>query len=202
MRNSRLKRRGFSLVELLIVVVIMLAVAAIAMPRFVTYVATYRLRGAMADASGLLQQMRMEAVRRNTVLQVSTSTQDNGRRVAWVNLPGGTSNWDAGEPFLEFPKNIDVQNTGYPGDATTAMGYTAQTPSSAVIRFNQRGLPCVYPSGNPVCENIDGSGTQVGFVLYFRNSGSFGSTGWGALTITPAGRIRTWLWNGASYSGQ
>lgn len=201
MTMKRSKNRGFSLIELVIVMAIMLAVAAIAIPYFVTYVSTYRLRGSLSDAAGLLQQMRMEAVRRNTWLQVSTGIRDNGRSVAWVNLPGGTANWDAGEPFLELPKDIAVLDPGHPGDATTIPNFTAQPTSTAVIRFNSRGLPCVFPSGSTNCENNDGT-NQVGFVLYFKNSGSFGVPGWGAITISPAGRIRTWVWNGGSYSGQ
>lgn len=201
MTIKRNKSRGFSLIELLVVIAIMLAVSAMAMPYFVTYISNYRLRGALSDAAGFLQRMRIEAVRHNAALQISTGTRDS-RSIAWVDLPGGTANaWDSGEPYVELPKNIDVVNSGYPGNATTGLGYTTQNPSSAVIRFNARGLPCVYVSGGTVCENNDGS-NQVGFVLYMKNSGSIGAASWGAVTITPAGRVQTWTWNGTSYSGQ
>lgn len=205
MSNLR-KRRGFSLLELMIVVIIMLAVAAIAIPSFTTYISTYRLRGAMTDVAGMLQQMRMEAVKRNTTLAVSTDTAGT---MAWVNLPtaAGTSNWDAGEPFVLLPRNISAQSSGYPGSNTleTSLGYTKQDiTSSSPLRFNTRGLPCVIDTSvSPICENYNVSTSQqVGYVLYFRNDGAYGVPGWGAITITPAGRIRTWLWNGSSYSGQ
>lgn len=200
MRSVARIRRGFSLLELIIVLGIMLSVSVVAMPRFITYVSMYRLRNTMSQGAGFLQQTRMQAVRLNRVLSVSTGTA-NGERIAWVNLPGGTANWDSGEPFLQLTRGIQVNATGHPGDATTGLGYTAQSSSTAVT-FNARGLPCVYPTGSVNCENYDSSNTRVGFVIYFQNTGIFGVTNWGAITITPAGRIRSWVWNGGSYSGQ
>ena len=196
-------RRGFSLVELMVVVMIILAIAAIMVPKIVTMLSDYNLKSTMGQAAGMLQQQRMQAVRLNSTLQVSTGTQ-NGRTIAWVDIPGGTANsWDSGEPFIEFPKNITVQNSSFPGDATTGLGYSAQTPSSATIKFNARGLPCIVPSGGVAsqCSNFDSANNkQVGFVVYFRNTGSFGVPSWGAITIAPGGRIRSWFYNGSAYS--
>jgi prepilin-type N-terminal cleavage/methylation domain-containing protein len=195
-------RRGFSLVELIMVMAIMLAVAAIAMPRFVTAVSDYQLKSSMVQAAGMLQQQRMKAVTLNTTLQLTPGTKDNGRSYAWVDLAGGTAAYAVPDPIVELPKNISVVSSGYPGDATTGLSYTPQNVSSAVIKFNARGLPCVGTGG--ACSNIvsvSGGGTQqVGFVLYFKNDKTFGVSSWGAVTITPAGRIRTWFYNGSAYS--
>ena len=194
-------RRGFSLVELIMVMAIMLAVAAIAIPKFVTAVSDYRLKSSMAQAAGMLQQQRMHAVRLNTTLQLSRGTKDNGRTYGWVDLAGGTADYVAPDPYVELPKNISVVSSGYPGDATSGLSYTAQNVSTAVIKFNARGLPCVGTGG--ACSNVvtvAGSPQQVGFVIYFKNDKSFGVSGWGAITITPAGRIRSWFYNGSSYS--
>ncbi len=201
MRKVARTRGGFSLLELLIVLAIMMSVGVIAMPRFISYVSLYRLRNSMSRGAGFLQQTRMQAVRLNTVLTVSTGTA-SGETIAWVDLPGGTANkWDSGEPFFQVSRGITADPSGHPGDATTGLGYSPQNPFSlAGVRFNARGLPCVYPSGLN-CENNDGT-KQVGFVMYFHNTGIFGVPNWGAITITPAGRIRTWVWNGGSYSGQ
>ena len=202
MTSTQTKTRGFSLIELLVVIAIMLVVAAVAMPYFIGYLSSYRLRGALTDTAGFLQQLRMEAVRRNATLQVTVGPQDRGRDVAWVDLPGGTANaYDPGEPYLELPTNVTVQNAGHPGDVTTVANFVAE-PAATVIKFNSRGLPCVLnPPTSNNCENNDGT-NQVGFVLYFKNVGAIGSPSWGALTISPAGRMRTWIWNGTSYSGQ
>jgi prepilin-type N-terminal cleavage/methylation domain-containing protein len=201
---SRLRirsRSGFSLVELIMVMAIMLAIAAIALPRFITAVSDYQLKSAMSQAAGLLQQQRMKAVALNTTLQLTPGTKDNGRSYAWVDLAGGTAAYAVPDPIVELPKNISVVSSGYPGDATTGLNYTAQNVSSAVIKFNARGLPCVGTGG--ACANsitVGSTTQQVGFVLYFKNDKSFGVSSWGAVTITPAGRIRSWFYNGSTYS--
>ena len=183
------------------VIAIMLAIAAIALPRFITAVSDYQLKSSMVQVAGMLQQQRMKAVTLNTTLQVQQSTKDNGRTYAWVDLAGGTAAYAIPDPMVELPKNISIPTSGYPGNATTGLSYTPQTVSTAVIKFNARGLPCVGTGG--ACSNIitsGGSTQQVGFVLYFKNDKTFGVSSWGAVTITPAGRIRTWFYNGSAYS--
>ncbi len=183
------------------VIAIMLAIAAIALPRFITAVSDYQLKSSMVQAAGMLQQQRMKAVTLNTTLQLSRGTRDNGRSYAWVDLGGGTAAYAVPDPIVELPKNISLVTSGFPGDASTGLSYTPQTVSTAVIKFNARGLPCVGTGG--ACSNIitsGGSTQQVGFVLYFKNDKTFGVSSWGAVTITPAGRIRTWFYNGSAYS--
>lgn len=200
MRSEAKFERGFTLLELVVVLAIMLAVTAIALPQFLTAVSDYKLKSTMGQVAGMLQQQRMQAVRFNAALSVSTTTQ-NGRSVGWVDLPGGTSgSFDAGEPYVMLPKNLSVVNSGAPTfDTSSVLGYTAQTVGTT-LTFNARGLPCI---GTTPCSNIDTStnpAKPVGFVLYFKNDKSFGVSGWGAVTITPAGRIRSWFYNGSSYS--
>lgn len=200
MGMSLSQRRGFSLVELMVTVFIMLAVAAIAIPQISTAISDYRLKTSMSQMSGMLQSARINAVKSNvTVGMVSPSTTDNGRSYAYADVNGNGS-YDTGEPLVEFPLNISVQYGGYPGDATTNLGYTPQTVAASKLpKFNARGLPCVVPPSGTLCQNNDGT-NQVGYVLYLRNQKTFGVSGWGAVTITPSGRIRTWFYNGSSYS--
>lgn len=193
--------RGFSLIELIVVLLIMLAVSAIAMPRFVTYVSTYRLKASMNQVAGLLQQQRMTAIRLNIPLAVVPTTT-NGQDAGYVDVDGD-STWDSTEPGVVLPRSIQVTSAGHPGDATTGLDFTPETGTGVVPRFNARGLPCVIISG--ACQNYDTSASPaqlVGFVLYFKNSGVFGVPNWGAITVAPTGRIRTWIWNGTTYSGQ
>ena len=58
------------------------------------------------------------------------------------------------------------------------------------IYFNARGLPCSMGVGG-VC-------TPGGFVFYFQDQRPLGTNGYGAVAVTPAGRIRVYSYNVAS----
>ena len=67
------RNRGFSLIELLIVVAIILVITAIALPSLMTTIANSRLRGAVNSASGLIQQGRMTAIKDNKRINAAVS---------------------------------------------------------------------------------------------------------------------------------
>jgi Tfp pilus assembly protein FimT len=186
------------------VVAILLAIAAFAIPNFLSAVSDYRLKSTMSQVAGLVQQQRMTAVRLNATYRLLNTT--SGRTIVWFEPPttanpSGNGQWDSGEPMVELPGTVKIQNTGFPGDAALAAKINnVQSPSSAVVQFNARGLPCVVVSG--ACSNKDSSGNQVGFVVYFQGTSTYGKPMWGALTITPAGRVRSWFWDGSAYNAQ
>ncbi len=194
-------RRGFSLVELMMVVLIMLAIAAIAIPQISTFISGYRLRSTMSQIAGLVQQQRVLAVRSNATIG-ARSTMVGTRMLAYVDI-NANSTADSGEPQVLMPTSITFDGTGHPGDAVNgATNYISTVP----LLFNARGLPCVVQASG-LCQNLDqtgggGSPRQVGYVYYIKDSGILGVRNWGAITITPAGRVRLWVWNGASYSQQ
>ncbi len=196
-REGIRNRRGFSLVELLVVVAIMLAIAAYAMPNMLSAISDYRLKNTMSQVVGLYQQQRIEAVRGNTVRTSPTATTVSGGTALYIDRNENGS-YDAGEPLVVFPNKIGIATSGAPTMNTSLLGYNPQ-PLTTPIRFNARGLPCL---GTSPCANPDtssGSAKPVGFVIYFKNDKSFGQTGWGAITITPAGRIKSWFYSGSTY---
>ncbi len=177
---------GFSLLELMIVVGILVVIAAMAMPRIMTSVADVRLRSATNSASGLMQQARMMAIKDNMLRKVKYSNVTSGGFV-YVDV-NDDDHIQASEPQVQMGSTILGYNapTGLPALVQTNLGYTPVTTS--VLMFNARGLPCS-------AVNTCGSG----MVIYFTDSRRVGSPGWGAVSVSPAGRVKTWMWTGSAW---
>jgi Tfp pilus assembly protein FimT len=81
----------------------------------------------------------------------------------------------------------------------------------AGLQFNERGLPCQRTSSTAACTNttlVNGSGSPptllpapVAWINYFSYPTSARGTNYSAVTITPAGRIKVWSYQGASGGG-
>src|SRR6266446_3463680 len=71
--------QGFSLIELLIVVAIVMVLAAITVPRILNAISDTKLRYFATNYSGILQSARMQAVRKNIpFLRISTTYARGG----------------------------------------------------------------------------------------------------------------------------
>lgn len=189
--HSRYCERGFSLLEAVIVVSMLMAISAIATPNMMTAVANARLRGGATSLSGLLQNSRMMALKLNKVETVHFTVMSHGP-VAYidVNQDGAYENTDP-QVQLGAPMTKVTMPSG-PGapppiDDTTLSFSDVRTSDPS---FNAYGLPCRKSSGS--CVNH-------GFVYYFTDTRPLGKSGWAAVSITPAGRIRTWFWDGSSW---
>lgn len=204
----RKRQSGFSLIELLIVIAIIMVIAAMATPNIMTAINNIRLRSAAGEVAGLLQQCRERAVRNNRYYTIKPTALGGGQG-AYVDLnyngvfDGGAP---APEPLIQFPQNITVVNAGAPNTANLiGQCCTTFTPQAASIlpSFNARGLPCVGaanpPPANSLCNIRDAGGNTVGFVYYMNQPRPFGAVGWAAVSVTPAGRVRVWTYDGTAW---
>ena len=178
---------GFSLLELMIVVGILLVVAAMAIPKLMTTLADVKLRGAINSASGIIQQARMMAIKDDKQRQVKYSNASYGGVIFVDTDSNGAAS--ATEPQALLGATILAYSapTGLAALDNAKLGYSPVTATT--ITYNSRGLPC---SSSTNC--------GVGMVFYFTDSRTVGSPGWGAVSVSPAGRIKTWLWSGATWS--
>ena len=193
--------RGFSLIELIVVVSILLVLGAIAVPNLMNTVANVRLRAAASSLSGLVQEGRQLAIKKNRTLTVRFITVNQGPYAFVQNAESTNTALGMVEPLngpiysevqLGAPVvQVTVPTGGNPTPLTsTQLGFTALdlTDPTNLPSFNARGLPCKYSSG--ACAN-------AGFVFYFTDVRR--AAAWTALSISPAGRIQRWFWYGNAW---
>ena len=198
--SLRSKREdGFSTLELVIVVAMVLIVTAMAAPSVFNMIYNIRLRSAAQTVSGMMQTARMQAVR------------DNKYRYACTGLAEGvTKTWVASSSACSVPASIDAQaqlgtglklaTAGYPGGINTAAGF-GPLSTSYKPAFNERGLPCTVSGGRclPTVSSVSGPLVAT-FVIYLTDARPVGANGWAAVTVSPAGRTQVWIWNGSVWN--
>lgn len=187
-RRSTRGQVGFSLLEMVIVIAIIMVVAVMAVPKIMSNVADIRLRGAVNSASGIIQEARMIAIKNNLTEQVKYSNTASGGTVYAKNV-NDTSSLSSTDPQVQMGSTVLAYSTptGVAALSATDLSYTATTVTS--IMFNPRGIPC---SAVNTC--------GAGMVFYFTDSRTVGSPGWAAVSVSPAGRVKTWMWNGNKWA--
>ena len=201
--HGRPPARGFSMVELVIVVAITLVVAAVAIPQVLIATQNFKLRSTASSLSGLIQKARMLAVARNATCPPGTATcSQNGYYAAKAVFSGGLYNF-----FVDMDGNgtinpTSIENTSVlappdvvpdssanPSNTSMSLG---STPVVNLPAFNARGLPCTVSGG--AC-----TVTGQGYIYYLRQDRAIGATGWAAVTVSPAGRAQVWTWDGSKW---
>lgn len=191
---------GFSVLELMIVVTIALILAGFGMPKVITMMHTYRLRGTGTNLAGLIQTVRWRAVQDSKYYSMRFTS--SGTPEAYADLKSN-STLSAGDPQTVINSEVTMQAVGSApstsslkslilptGSTVTPLdGYTTANP----VTFGQRGLPCVTTAtnGGSVCNSA--GGTQA-YWIFFQDQVT---QKWGAVTVTPAGRIQVWYYEGA-----
>lgn len=191
-------RRGFSLVELLVVVGIMMLLTAMAMPLIQRVLTGYRLDSSGRSVAGLLHQARLQAVRNNQPVYAQFDTTNPSANLVYVNSDKSAYvAGAAGVPVVATggvtlqanppASMVDQLNAYLQGTSTAVFVEPPGTP----IGFSPRGVPCLGLFGNPaVCTQQDPSNSnKVPTFLWLMTTGN---GDWEAVTVTAAGKIRTW----------
>jgi prepilin-type N-terminal cleavage/methylation domain-containing protein len=206
---------GFSLIELVVVVGLIAILLAVSAPAISRYIRNYRIRGAVQQVAGELQQARATAVKQNVNLGVvflvtRAEIGPNQEPAAYrfvIEDPIRPPDMD--DPFLIDPTNSDrvfgerslpqgVEFATTAGECPAA----AQPPVSGVfaadnfaVRFTRLGAACVPTLGNPACPPVLNARTSVmmttnpaGVVMCLREVRSGLSR---TLILLPSGQVVT-----------
>src|SRR5438105_12570210 len=188
--------RGFSLIELLIVVAISMIAAAMALPLVSNAVNQIHLSSSATDYANLLQRARMRAVQDDTYYQIQTQTL-SGDPIAYVDINKNGS-YDTGEPMMVFASGVTYKAQSA-GPALSNLksqflpsGSVAQgsLQSTMIPIFGPRGLPCKV-SGS-ACPYLAAGGKPFSYLLFVQNTQN---NRWEAVTLNHAARISEWAYD-------
>jgi prepilin-type N-terminal cleavage/methylation domain-containing protein len=189
---------GFSLLELLVVMAVMLTIAAFAIPTLTTTMAAYNTRGALTSVAGLTQRCRLLAIKNNTSERMLFGVNAGGQVFVYCKDLANQGNAVlTTDPQITLTSRMAIPAvpTGAnptPLNALTMWGANFGTVASNTDPyFNSRGLPCSAPAAGAACNTISG------YVYYLRYNGP--NARWAAISISPAARVQTWFWNGNAW---
>ena len=208
-KNRHSKERGFSLIEVVLVAGVLLVVAGIAVPNFMTALRSAHLKGTVSDFAGLVQSSRIRAIdddRYYSIYVLGGATPE-----AFVDIYPQLANGASGSggatvdpkdpliginsevvqrPVAGAPKTASLQALFLPANATVVLGDGSVAASA--ITFGPRGLPC--SASALTCKTHIPAG-DIAYWIFFQD---INSANWGAVTVTPAGRVQRWLYTGGA----
>jgi prepilin-type N-terminal cleavage/methylation domain-containing protein len=187
--DRQLASSGMSLLELLVVLSILLSVVSFAIPHVLRTADAVTLRNAANNLGQLLQRGRSAAITDDHSLQLRSNSAP---AYAWVDENNdGTLNAGTTENslVLQLPRRMSFASSGAPALGSMGLNFTVST---ALPAFNARGLPCTFSGSSCPAQG-------AGFVFYISQSRPYSSPGWAAVTISPAGRVHAWVWDGNAW---
>jgi Tfp pilus assembly protein FimT len=169
--------RGFSLIELVIVLLITIVVTGIAIPKVVTVTQNVRMANDIRSISAQIFLARMRAASAGARSRLNFNTTANTYQIEVLNggtwtIYGGTINLQTGDTF------------GY-GSITTPAGQQSSIAQTTPIYFNSRGMA------------TDSSGTATAnSAIYFTNiRGQYA-----AIAVSIAGQPTSYTYTGSAWA--
>ena len=189
----RSPRSGFSLVELLLSLAVLLVLTTLAVPVVVRSLQGYQLNSSASQLAGLVKFTKFEAIRQNTPVSLQIAAQGTNWLV-WVDSNGNLQA-DGSEPRMivggnftllpaaAVPSPASIAGTLGPGG--NSIPWTVVSGAAGSLMYDQRG----------VSVDVDGSGRVVDvtsvYVLYLGGSVN-PALGYRAIVRLPSGAVQVW----------
>ena len=177
--------RGFSLLEMLAVVTILMILGAMATPSLLQAIRRYRLESSTRQIADILKRTRYEAMRRNQ--RIATAYRaPAGARGAELGIDfnmNGTLN--VGEPRVQMPANLQIYQWTFGPYWVSSPDYT-NTMLGTTISFGPDGTALQQVAGTwQLASNIPS--------VYLYTAPDWGD--YYVVTVTPAGNVKSWKYN-------
>jgi prepilin-type N-terminal cleavage/methylation domain-containing protein len=162
-----MKKDGFTLIELIVVIVVLGIVAAIATPGFSRWLPDYRLRAAARDLYSHFQLAKMAAARNNCNCTVTFKQAIGGTVYDYVVFVDSNNNmeYDAGEQVLTRVLWTDSDYKDVYFDTSQGGG------NGLSFDNNDDGLPSIaFRSNGLTRKNTPGLGEGTAFLVNTKNT--------------------------------
>jgi type II secretory pathway pseudopilin PulG len=169
---------GFSMIELVVSISVMLILTALAVPSLMLSLRTYQLNSAAASVSDVMKYTRFEAVRQNKNMSLLLAPSATGS-IVWTGLPTDTAP-SATEKQLPIAGFASLVTAGFPAGPNIAGSGALHVLSGAVC--------------TPACFAFDARGAVSplqGYVLYIGGIND-PDTSYRAIVLLPSGSTQVW----------
>jgi len=169
---------GFSMIELVVSISVMLILTALAVPSLMRSLRTYQLNSAAASVSDMMKYTRFEAVRQNKNMSFLLVPSAAGW-TAWTGLPTDTAP-SVTEKQLPIAGFASLVTGGFPAGPNIAGSGALHVLSGAVC--------------TPACFAFDARGAVSpleGYVLYIGGIND-PDTSYRAIVLLPSGSTQVW----------
>ena len=176
---------GFSLLELLVVIIILAIVAAFAIPADLTSLRGYRRHSDAAAVASQMNVTRFRATSQYTPYRLTLDISNGTFAIERLNTSYSAPTVELGSVNLSRGNSFTTTNPGgstYPGTITGGAAATS-------FYFNTRGMP-VDNSGSPV--------SNGGALIYLTNNAGLTD----AVVVSVGGRIGIYNWDGTAWKAR
>lgn len=190
--GPRTSQRGFSLVELLLSVAVLLIITTLAVPVILRSLQSYHLNSTASQLSGILKFAKFEAIRQNT--PVSAQVQQQGTNwIVWVDS-NGNGVADGAEPQMIVGGGFTLLSTAsVPSTSSISSALGAEnTMAWTVVSSNggewydHRGVLC-FQGGTTPCPP-----PPITIYAFFIGNPNDPSAGYRAIVTLPSGAVQVW----------
>jgi prepilin-type N-terminal cleavage/methylation domain-containing protein len=183
--------RGFSMVELLVVVAIIMVVSGLAIPQITTTLRSYRVTSAASQVADTIKFTRFEAIRRNSAMSFLAS---------WSGVRWGVGTDSNGDTILqpserqyEITGNVTLLTAaGVPTSA--ALPAALNVPAVTVISGSAATKAIAFDPRGAVNFATSAGGVATVFVLYVGPT-SLSTQDYRAVVVMPSGATQVWAGN-------